>query len=195
MELRAAADTLLVSFAFLAALGAGWVLSWPVGRAAHRISHRTGFSDRSSAVAATARWTVRLVGLLVAFAIIGIAAIAVLQLLLVGVVIGGAIAAGITFGFAGRERFTNVAVAQKKSYQHKAKPLPELGSQFESQTPAHSFQHEPFEPQAGNAILYGLPQGDEPWIERSSGDRRASKTRFDWGLIERRAVAERRSVS
>lgn len=180
IALRAVADTLLASVVFLAILGAGWMLSWPVARAARSVSHRTGFHDRSTAATATARWTVRLIAILAAFAAVGIAAIAVLQLLLVGAVAAAAIAGGIAFGFAGRERARD-AMGIRKSAPRRAKPLPQLGRQFESM------------PEPAAAVMYGMPAGD--WTERAQGDRRAPKPRFDWGLIERRAGEDRRSFS
>jgi len=173
---RVVAEALVTGLAFLAVLGAGWAVSLAAGRGASALARRAGYYNRTE-FAAGARAAAFFLFVLVACAVAGISALAVIQLLLLGIVTAAAVAAGIAFGHAGKERAAGVLGRPRA--RSRSKPLPQLGSQFESN------------PAAADAIMYGEPEGHPDWVPRGT-DRRAPKPRFDWALIERR-VQERRA--
>jgi Conserved TM helix len=96
---------------FLAVLLIGWILSSLVARGVVVLLHALRFNEltrRSVALAELgAKWLIRLITLVVAFDLLGLTA-TLANALLYGVIGGLALAAGLAFGLAGRDRAAQV---------------------------------------------------------------------------------------
>jgi hypothetical protein len=91
---------------FLAVLLVGWILSSLVARGIVALLHALRFNElarRSGIAELVAKWLIRFVVLVVAFDLLGLTAI-LANALLYGVIGGLALAAGLAFGLAGRDR-------------------------------------------------------------------------------------------
>jgi hypothetical protein len=92
---------------FVAVLFVGWIVSSLLAKGVAALFRAVRFNQlaRLSGVIVTiSKWLVRLITLLLAFAVIGVPAIILVNALLFGVIGALALAFGLSFGLAGRER-------------------------------------------------------------------------------------------